>query len=190
MTTQNPAHRKYCNYRATKLNSQGFSLIEILVVIVIILIVLSLSVRILSNASFANVDSITATLAGRIAEIRKQALGGQSNVDKRTFRLKAVQDQLKSSRGVVVSTTLPASAKGASTCNTLSCPNAICLPNETLCYTIAENFTFDQYTGQKTTNHAFFVTNAKRTLAVVATESGQVKVLELTQGKWVTRKFR
>jgi Tfp pilus assembly protein FimT len=163
----------------------GFSAVELLTAILIILILLAVSIRLFSTASHATTDAIAITLATRINETRRAALAGKLEVEKRTFRL--ANTRLKNSRGITVSTTLPTN-RNVKSCLS-NCPKSICFNNQVICYETANDFTFDQYSARKGQNHAFFVSNNTRTLAIIAEQSGNVRLLELINGEWQVRKF-
>lgn len=167
-------------------NNRGYSLIEMLIVFIIIgLGISAVAVGTTGALSTMQPETVMAQTANVMLEAKAQALFGSKDETKRTFRL---EDALSlPHNGVTITATPP--SYGKADCNISACPDqqVICISGQATCFTPSNSFSFEPFSGKLSQSHAMFISNKKRTLGIMMSNTGNFTIAELVGSTWHSR---
>jgi len=166
------------------INTRGYSFLEVVVVLVIVGLGLgAVAVNLPSSLAMIEPESVLVQSAGVMLEAKKEALLGTINETKRSFSL---QNALKLPHGTVSISVIP-SSYGKICPNGEFNQNQICVSGHPFRFEPTNTFTFERFSGKTSQPHALFISNTRRKLALLISESGNYTVAELTNNEWRTR---
>lgn len=169
-----------------KVANNGYTLIEMIIIFVIIISGLgAVAGNIPAGLASVEPENVMAQTATLILEIRENALRGLEDEEKSTFTIdKALA---LPHRGVNFSSNPP--SYGLVNCSSSVCSKeqTICVSGQSFCFTPAKTFSFEKYSGKLSNAHGIFLTNEKRNLGLMMSESGDLTVIELINGQWHSR---
>lgn len=168
--------------------SRGFSLVELLVVAIISTALLA-TVAAGYNGFYSNMgmDETISDISIQLHQARENARLGVSDQSKRTFNIANAIS--RPHRGITVTSSIIASFSSsgcvASICNGQA---TMCVSNEPICFSGKSIFSFDVFSGKKTTTDVIFISSSNRQMALVVTEDGSFYACEMVNGYWHWRR--
>lgn len=169
-------------------NNSGFSVIELLIVTMISIALLStVAVGYKGFYSSMGMDETIADVSIKLHQARENARLGVSDPAKRTFDIANAIS--RPHRGITVTSSIIGTFVSSS-CKTTNCNGqaTMCVSNEPICFSGQSIFTFDVFSGKKTTTDVIFITSQNRKMALVIPEDGSFYVCEMVNGYWHWRR--